>query len=132
MKKLIMLIGLLLVSFSSFSQNDTIVTLQEPVARLVIKDLISGDGARQELNATQSLLSMERTKLTIKDSIIGTLESKILNLNSIILNKDSQFELERQKSEELIREIKSQRRKTLLYKVGTAAGAAAAVILLVK
>ena len=94
--------------------------------------MISGDGARQELNATQSLLSMERTKLTIKDSIIGTLESKILNLNSIILNKDSQFELERQKSEELIREIKSQRRKTLLYKVGTAAGAAAAVILLVK
>jgi hypothetical protein len=130
MKKLILLISLLLVSFKSFSQNDTIVSLKQPIAKLVIKDLISGDGAKLELLSTQELLNLEQKKVVLKDSIIFNLTDKIVNLETIIGKKDEQFNLEREKSEKLLKELKGQRRKTFLYKVGTYVGIGATLILL--
>ena len=54
MKKLGLLIILMMMSFISFSQNDT-DTLprfdwKKPIVKLVIKDLITGDEAKEELN----------------------------------------------------------------------------------
>ena len=131
MNKLIALMILLLVTFNSFSQTDTIVSLKQPIAKLVIKDLIAGDGAKLELRETQTLLTLERRKLDLKDSIISGLESKVINLNNIIIIKDEQFSFERQKSEELLSELKGQKRRTLLYKIGAYVGAAAIVGILV-
>ena len=130
MKKLILLISLILVSFKSFSQNDTIVSLKQPIAKLVIKDLIIGDGAKIELLSTQELLKLEQKKIVLKDSVIGKLDTKIINLESIILKKDEQFSFEREKSLQLEKELKGQRRKTFLYKVGTYIGAGALLVLL--
>ena len=130
MKKLILLISLLLVSFKSFSQNDTIVSLKQPIAKLVIKDLISGDGAKLELLSIQELLKLEQKKVVLKDSVIGKLDTKVLNLENIILKKDEQFSFEREKSLQLEKELKGQRRKTFLYKVGTYIGAGALLVLL--
>jgi hypothetical protein len=130
MRKRILLIILLLVSFKSFSQNDTIVSLREPVAKLVIKDLIEGDGTKVELISTLELLKLEQKKVVLKDSVIGTLNIKVLNLEDIIGKKDEQFSLEREKSEQLEKELKGQRRKTFLYKVGTYIGAGALLVLL--
>jgi len=130
MRKRILLIILLLVSFKSFSQNDTIVSLREPVAKLVIKDLIEGDGTKVELISTLELLKLEQKKVLLKDSVIGTLNTKVLNLEGIILKKDEQFGLEREKSKQLEKELKGQRRKTFLYKVGTYVGAGALLVLL--
>jgi hypothetical protein len=130
MRKQILLIILLLVSFKSFSQNDTIVSLREPVAKLVIKDLITGDGAKVELVSTLELLKLEQKKVVLKDSVIGTLNIKVLNLENIIGKKDEQFSLEAEKSKQLEKELKGQRRKTFLYKVGTYIGAGALLVLL--
>ena len=130
MKKLILLISLILVSFKSFSQNDTIVSLKQPIAKLVIKDLISGDGAKLELLSIQELLKLEQKKVVLKDSVIGKLDTKVLNLENIILKKDEQFNLEATKSLQLEKELKGQRRKTFLYKVGTYIGAGALLVLL--
>jgi len=130
MRKRILLIILLLVSFKSFSQNDTIVSLREPVAKLVIKDLIEGDGTKVELISTLELLKLEQKKVLLKDSVIGTLNIKVLNLEDIIGKKDEQFSLEREKSKQLEKELKGQRRKTFLYKVGTYVGAGALLVLL--
>ena len=130
MRKRILLIILLLVSFKSFSQNDTIVSLREPVAKLVIKDLIEGDGTKVELISTLELLKLEQKKIVLKDSVIGTLNIKIVNLQDIIGKKDEQFNLEREKSKQLEKELKGQRRKTFLYKVGTYIGAGALLVLL--
>jgi len=130
MRKRILLIILLLVSFKSFSQNDTIVSLREPVAKLVIKDLIEGDGTKIELISTLELLKLEQKKVVLKDSVIGTLNTKVLNLQDIIGKKDEQFSLEREKSKQLEKELKGQRRKTFLYKVGTYIGAGALLVLL--
>jgi hypothetical protein len=129
MRKRILLIILLLVSFKSFSQNDTIVSLREPVAKLVIKDLIEGDGTKVELISTLELLKLEQKKVVLKDSVIGTLNIKVLNLEDIIGKKDEQFDLEKEKSKQLEKELKGQRRKTFLYKVGTYVGAGALLVL---
>ena len=62
-----------------------------------------------------------------------TLQSqKINNLETIILKKDEQFSLEREKSEKLLKELKGQRAKTFLFKVGTFVGLVATSVLLVK
>ncbi len=108
------------------------VALKVPVAKLVIKDLIKGDGAIEEvkeLNKTIVLkdeqISLFKQKDTLKDQ-------KISNLELIITKKDEQFSLERQKSESLLKELKGQRTKTFLYKMGTFVGLVATSILLVK
>lgn len=106
--------------------------MKEPVARLVIKDLIKGDGLGLELKETQQLLFLEQQKIVLKDSIILNLESKIKNLDVIINKKDEQFALEREKSESLLKELKSEKRKTFLFKVGTYVGIAATGLLLLQ
>ena len=126
MKKLIMLMSLLLMSLPSFSQTatptDSIVRLEVPIVKLVIKDLVTFDGTLLELNETKRLLELSNGKLVLKDEVITTLNSKILNLETIIQKKDEQFNLEREKSNQLQKELKGQRRKTFLYKVGTFVG----------
>ena len=104
--------------------------MRQPIAKLVIKDLISGDGAREELKKTMELLLLEQKKIVLKDSVIGKLDIKVLNLENIILKKDEQFSLEAEKSKQLEKELKGQRRKTFLYKVGTYIGIGATLLLL--
>ena len=140
MKKLILLISLILVTSLSFSQTvtnqrpvqtDTIVPLTIPTAKLIIKDLIKGDGAQIELVELQKVLQLTNEKMLLKDEVIFTLNSKISNLDYIILQKDEQFKLEREKSESLLKELKSEKQKTFLYKVGTVLGVVAVGYLLV-
>ena len=92
--------------------------------------MITGDGAKVELVSTLELLKLEQKKVVLKDSIIFNLTDKIVNLETIIGKKDEQFNLEREKSEKLLKELKGQRRKTFLYKVGTYVGIGATLILL--
>ena len=138
MKKLILLISLILVTLTSFSQTvtnqtqtDTIVALKIPTVKLIIKDLIKGDGVFIELEETKKVLSLTNQKIVLKDEIIFTLNSKITNLDYIISQKDEQFKLEREKSESLLKELKSEKKKTFLYKMGTIVGAVAIGVLLV-
>ncbi len=122
----------------SFSQTvtktnvDTVVALKVPVAKLVIKDLLKGDGAVGEVIELNKVISLKdeqiglfKQKDTLKDQKIG-------NLEFIISKKDQQFDLERQKSESLLKELKGQRRKTFLYKVGSFVGIIATSVLLLK
>jgi hypothetical protein len=112
-------------------QTDTIVPLTIPTAKLIIKDLLKGDGAQIELVELQKVLQLTNEKMLLKDEVIFTLNSKISNLDYIILQKDEQFKLEREKSESLLKELKSEKRKTFLYKVGTVLGVVAVGYLLV-
>ena len=112
-------------------QTDTIVPLTIPTAKLIIKDLIKGDGAQIELVELQKVLQLTNEKMLLKDEVIFTLNSKISNLDYIILQKDEQFKLEREKSDSLLKELKAEKRKTFLYKVGTVLGVVAVGYLLV-
>lgn len=122
----------------SFSQTvtktniDTIVPLKVPVAKLVIKDLIKGDGAIVEINELNKVILLKDDQINLFKQKDTLKDQKISNLETIILKKDEQFSLERQKSESLLKELKGQRRKTFLYKVGSFVGIVATSVLLLK
>ena len=112
MKRLIPLILLVIVSLKSFSQIDTTrVSLEEQIARLVIKDLIEGDGAKKELSITLEKVLLLDQKIVLKDSIINTNTQQITNYNSIVSQKDSQVMLFQDLSDKLHNDLRKQKLK---------------------
>ena len=133
MKKLILLIPILLLSLSSFSQTDTTkVRINNPIAKLVIKDLITGDGCAEELKLTQDKVIKLEAREGQKDTIISLLKDKDKNNQFIISTQTEQLQLSKELSEKLHKELKGQRTKTFLWKVGTYAGILATSYLLIK
>ncbi len=122
----------------SFSQTvtktniDTLVPLKVPVAKLVIKDLIKGDGDAIEIKELNKVIGLKDEQINLFKQKDTLKDQKISNLELIITKKDQQFDLERAKSESLLKELKGQRRKTFLYKVGSYVGIIATSILLLK
>ncbi len=106
--------------------------LKVPVAKLVIKDLISGDGAKAEVLDLNKVIGLKDDQIKLFKEKDTLKDQKISNLELIIVKKDEQFNLERQKSESLLKELKGQRRKTFLYKVGSFVGVLATSALLIK
>ena len=131
--KWMLLIILMMMSSKGFSQNDTVpssIQLKKPIAKLVIKDLITGDGAKEELVLTVDKIQLLEQKIIFKDSIITNLNNQIGNFNSILNTKTDQLKLSRQLSEKLQKDLKKQKIKTkLMGGVGIAAVVAVAVIL---
>ena len=105
--------------FSQSGQDSTKIQLTRPIAEVVAKGLVRYDGQVLEISELNKQIQLYVDKVSKKDEVIVTLESKVVNLETIITKKDEQFNLERQKSEELLKELKGQRRTTFLYKVGT-------------
>jgi hypothetical protein len=126
------------VTLKSFSQTvtktniDTLVPLKVPVAKLVIKDLIKGDGAVVEIKELNKVIGLKDEQLNLFKQKDTLKDQKISNLELIITKKDEQFGLERAKSESLLKELKGQRRKTFLYKIGSFVGVIATSMLLLK
>jgi len=134
MKKLIMLILLGMMSLNSFSQNvmdSTSIQLKKPIVRLVIKDLITGDSYKKELNLVTTKYSLLENKIILKDSVINNLNFKINNFNSIINTKSSQLEVTQELNDKLKLEIKKQKFKNKLT-AGAGVVAVLAALLLVK
>ena len=120
-----------MLSLSSYSQTDTTkvtvldttkVTLPTKVARLAFQDLLRYDGAKLEIVELKNVIGLKDQQINLFKQKDTLKDQKISNLELIINKKDEQFGLERQKSESLLKELKGQRRKTFLYKVGSFAG----------
>ena len=141
MRKLIVLTLLLLTSLSSFSQTDTTkptissdttkVRLKVPVAKLAIKDILKGDGCEVELKLTQEKLIKTEEREKEKDSHIILLEEKDKNNNFMLGKKDEQLKVSEELTNSLHKELKGQRTKTFLWKVGTFAGILASTYLII-
>jgi len=116
---------------SSYSQTDTTKTVVSDttkvilpirVARLAFQDLLRYDGAKLEIVELNKVINLKDQNIGLLNQKDSLKDQKIGNLEVIINKKDEQFGLERQKSESLLKELKGQRRKTFLYKVGSFAG----------
>jgi len=132
--KLMLLITLMMTSLKGFSQSatdSTSIQLKKPIARLVIKDLITGDGAKQELVLTIDKIKILEQKIVLKDSIIFNLNSQISNFNSILLTKTDQLALSQELSKKLQTDLKKQKFKNKLT-AGAGVVAVIAAIFLVK
>ncbi len=132
--KWMLLITLMMMSLKSFSQNvtdSTSIQLKKPIAKLVIKDLITGDGAKKELALTLDKINFLEQKIVLKDSIIFSLNSQVGNFESIMLTKSDQLALSQELSKRLQTDLKKQKLKTKLMG-GAGLVAIAGVILILK
>ena len=111
---------------------DSIVPLKIPVAKLVIKDILSGDGAKAELKEVYKVLDEKNLQINLYKQKDSLKDEKIANLNVIIDKKDQQFALEREKSNSLLKELKVQKFKTAVYKAGSGIALIMTVLFLVK
>jgi hypothetical protein len=111
---------------------DSIVPLKIPVAKLVIKDILSGDGAKAELKEVYKVLDEKNLQIGLYKQKDSLKDEKITNLNVIIDKKDQQFSLEREKSNSLLKELKVQKFKTAVYKAGSGIALIMTVLFLVK
>ncbi len=130
---------------SSFSQTDTTnqqtnipvvqsdttkIRIKTPVAKLAIKDILKGDGCQLELKETQLKVIKLETREKEKDSHIVFLEEKDKNNNFMLGKKDEQLKVSEELTNSLHKELKGQRTKTFLWKVGTYAGIIASTYLI--
>ena len=119
-KKLVLLISLVMMSLNAFSQKDTNtllidstkIQLTKPIAKLVIKDLIKGDGLSDEMKAMQKILTETNNKLLTQSDLVFNLKNQILNFERIIGNKDNQVGLSQKLNERLQMDLKKQKIKT--------------------
>ena len=86
---------------NAFSQTDTSkvkkdscsITLSCDVAKRVAVDLVRGDSARAELEATQQLVGLLNQKIDKQDSLNTTYTYQIINLNKqVVLYQEKEFE----------------------------------------
>jgi adenylate cyclase len=99
---------------------------------LVIKDILSGDGAKAELKEVYKVLDEKNLQIGLYKQKDSLKDEKITNLNVIIDKKDEQFALEREKSNSLLKELKVQKFKTAVYKAGSGIALIMTVLFLVK
>lgn len=113
-------------------KQDTIVPLKQETAKLVIKDLLIGDGCKVELSKAYEIVKLKDEQIGLLNQKDSLKEQKIGNLELIITKKDQQFDLERQKSESLLKELKVQKLKTGFYKLGSGIAIITTVLYLLK
>jgi hypothetical protein len=111
---LILLLTMSLKGFSQSATDSTSIQLKKPTARLVIKDLIKGDGAKQELVLFKEKTTLLEQKIVLKDSIISTLNSKVNNFEIMVDTQKQQLVLSQELSNRLQSDLKKQKIKTKL------------------
>jgi polyphosphate kinase len=126
-------------SLSSYSQQDTtiktdtsVVVLPTRIARLVYQDLIRYDGAKLQIVDLNKIVTLKDEQIVLHKQKDIFKDQKIGNLELIITKKDEQFSLEREKSNSLLKELKSEKRKTFIYKIGTYVAIISTSLLLIK
>jgi hypothetical protein len=103
-----------LKGFSQSATDSTSIQLKKPTARLVIKDLIKGDGAKQELVLFKEKTTLLEQKIVLKDSIISALNSKVSNFEIMVDTQKQQLALSQELSDRLHSDLKKQKIKTKL------------------
>lgn len=124
-----MLISLILVSLTSFSQTDTItkdsvVVIPSKVAKLIIKDLIAYDATKLELKTTQELLLNTENKVSTQTSIIKQYEIKDNQWKQMVANYDSQVLAYKNMTSDLQKDLRKAKVKGFYNKFGLTLGLA--------
>lgn len=144
MKKLILLISFLTLSWNTFSQTDTTqpsketktgsteICLPTPIARQVAKDLIRLDGCNEEIKLLEAKVVSLQDMTKVKDAILQLQEDKDKNNQTTIKLLEKQINEYDNLSEDLGKELKGQKVKSFFWKVGTFVGIITTSYLLIK
>ena len=120
MKKLqLILLGIiLLTSGKSISQTDTSkVVITTTIAKKIATDLTTGDFCKKKLDVFELNIKELEKKVIVKDSMIFNRESKITNLNTMLLKKDEIFKMQEEISKTYLKDLRKSKRTTLFYKI---------------
>jgi len=144
MKKVVLLISFLTLSWNTFSQTDTTKPLQgtktdstqvclpTPIARQVAKDLIRLDGCKEEVKLLESKIDKMQDVSKIKDIMLEMREEEDNNNQYIIKQLELQVQQYEKLSYDLKKELKGQKVKSFLWKLGTFVGVITTSYLLIK
>jgi hypothetical protein len=117
--KYVLIILAFLPLFAS-AQQDT-VKLPLPVAKQIIKDLISGDSAKAELKLCNENVTLLEKKVILKDSIISGHVQKGIMYEDRIKNEQLKFETQQKWVDQLRRDNKKLKVKLRFIQItGTA------------
>ena len=122
------------MSLKGFSQTDTTSTIQltKPVAKLVIKDIITGDELQKQLDITNQILKETNSKFKISEDIISNLKLQNKNFSLMIKDYDEKSNTQARLSDDLQKALKKQKRQATIYKIAAGVGTVATVLLLIK
>ena len=82
----------MMLSLTTFSQTGTTTKcFPESVAKMIAKDLLSGDSAKVQLKLTEEQLLETEKKVDLKDSVITTMKLKEVNYNTIISTQNEKY-----------------------------------------
>ena len=103
------------------AQDTQKIQLKPRVARLVVTDLIKGDAAKEQLIFLDKEVSLLKDKVSVLDSIIVKKDKIIFNYEEIIGTKDEQLNLSLELTKKLQFDLKKQKAKTKIFKMGSGA-----------
>lgn len=111
-----------MTKLTAFSQTDTDTTyvrcLPEPMLRMILNDLVSGDSAKSMLTLAEYEIDLLQDKISIQDSIILNYKIKEENYNRII-SENRTFEILENHIKILDEQIKVQKRKNNIRTVSS-------------
>ena len=100
--------------------------------KLVIKDLVTGDAAKEESIVLSDIIANKNITISKQDTIISNLNLQIKNFNNAIKLQDQKFLTSQKLSQELEVALKKSKRQTKLYKIGTIVGGTGTLLLLIQ
>lgn len=85
---------LALIAFLTSAQAQDTIKIPSPVAKQIVKDLVSGDSAKAELKLTVNHLQLLQQKITLKDSIIVGRERQLVLCDERVINEQKKFDVQ--------------------------------------
>jgi len=80
--------------------------------KLIIKDLLSGDSAKEQLKLTEQELGLTQKQLLLKDNIISEMKDKEINYLKIIDSEKQKFTIVENHSKKLAIDLKKEKVKS--------------------
>lgn len=100
------------------------MVLTEPVARLVVKDLVSYDGLMLEYKLSKEHINSLESKILTLNDVITNIKLQLDNRNKVIMQKDIQIDQYSIMSEDLKKSLAKERRMKSFYRIGSIIGLA--------
>ena len=113
-RKLIVLMSLMTLSLTAFSQtgtNNQVKCFPVPVVKQIMKDLLSGDEAKLQLKLSDSLLVLTENKVKVQDSIINEMKLKEENYLKQINSEKEKLVISENYAKQLEKDLKKEKVK---------------------
>ena len=123
------LLILMILNLSLGYSQDIEINLPNNLARLIINDLVLGDQSQEELFLTKQQIDVLNSKILLKDDIIFNQMGMIKNYENIIKVKEEQLFTSTKLSDQLNLDLKKQKAKTKLFKLGGTTVVIGAIVL---